>query len=85
MRNARHKDEGTAKTYFKDSESMREEISDSVVLQSCMDGWPFRSNLIENACVQLQRLQAYEPSNMRLNTLAGAAEYFVTRMLGVSP
>ncbi|KAG7355296.1 hypothetical protein IV203_004652 [Nitzschia inconspicua] len=85
MRNARHSHDRTARGYYQDSIVIAEEVKRNDVLAASQDVWPFESRLLAEVGVNLERLQRFDPSHLRLFNLAQAAEFFVQSMLGVLP
>ncbi|KAG7351502.1 hypothetical protein IV203_010862 [Nitzschia inconspicua] len=85
MRNARHSHDTTARGYYQDSVVIAEEVKRNDVLATSQDVWPFESRLLTESGVNLERLQRFDPSHLRMFTLQQAAEFFVQSMLGVLP
>jgi hypothetical protein len=84
MRNARHRDEKTAKAYYEDAKALLARIMETPELTLQQRIWPFRDKLLHNDGRNMRRLNSFQSNHIRMESLKEVATTFVEKNLGVS-
>ena len=83
MKHARHRDLTTAQAYKEDTDVLVEDIQGNPQLARIQPAWKWHHRLLANDGQNLRRLQAFDPTDIRLHTLQEASTFFVEQQLGV--
>jgi hypothetical protein len=85
MKHARHRDLKTAEAYKEDTDVLVADIQGNPQLASIQPAWKWHHRLLANDGQNLRRLQAFDPTDIRLHSLKEASTFFVEKQLGVPP
>jgi hypothetical protein len=84
MRNARHRDEESAKKYYTDAQQTLQRLRDNILLSQQQPTWKFRDTLTHRSGENQNRLNQFISNRVDMD-LATVSKFFVEKMLGVSP
>jgi hypothetical protein len=84
-RNARHTDDTTSEYYQRDSSANAVAILSSPELIAQNPIYKFHDALLQDCGATAARINQMDSTHVNINTLPGAAEFFVQEMLGVPP
>ena len=75
----------TAQEYKEDTDVLVEDIQGNPHLARIQPAWKWHHRLLANDGQNLRRLQAFDPTDIRLHTLQEASTFFVQQQLGFPP
>jgi hypothetical protein len=84
MRNARHRDELSAKKYYTDAQQTLQRLRDNIHLTEQQPTWKFRDTLTHRSGENQTRLNQFISNRVDMD-LASVTKFYVEKMLGVGP